>query len=122
LLGNEALLAEREDRVRVDHEWRDRGVHRDDQQSERARLHRHRDESDPNSNWIWFGFRQNANATEPAGNWAWECGTSAYTAPGWGGGEPNNSGGNEDCAALTNGGGWFDATCDDSARYLCELP
>jgi hypothetical protein len=76
----------------------------------------------PSSNWIWFGFRQNANATEPAGNWAWECGTSGFTGPGWGAGEPNNSGGNEDCAALTNGGGWFDASCDDSARYLCELP
>ena len=74
-----------------------------------------------NNNYVWFGFRQDANATEPAGNWAWECGSSTYTAPNWGIGEPNNTGGNEDCAALTDGGGWFDATCSGQARYVCEL-
>jgi hypothetical protein len=74
------------------------------------------------SSYVWFGYRQDASPTEPAGNWAWECPPSSYVQPGWGTSEPNDSGGNEDCAAMTNGGGWFDATCTGTARYVCELP
>lgn len=71
---------------------------------------------------VWFGFRQSPTGAEPAGDWGWECGTSNYVSPAWGDFEPNNLGGNEDCGALTNGGGWIDADCSGSARFVCELP
>ena len=70
---------------------------------------------------VWFGFVQAPNSVEPAGGWGWQCGSSTYVAPNWGSGEPNNQGGHEDCAAMTTGGGWFDADCTTQARYVCEL-
>lgn len=75
-------------------------------------------------NIVWFGYHQTSTSNEPAGNWSWECGTSNYVQTGWGNpaGEPNDQGGDEDCAAMTTGGGWFDATCSGTARYVCELP
>lgn len=73
--------------------------------------------------YVWIGYRQSSTSDEPDGNWAWECPGSSYVQPGWGtGGEPNDFGGNEDCAAMTGGGGWFDANCGGSARYVCEVP
>lgn len=71
---------------------------------------------------VWFGFRQDPGADEPAGGWAWECPGSSYVQPGWGIFEPNDFGGNEDCAAMTNFGGWFDANCSGTATFVCELP
>lgn len=73
--------------------------------------------------YVWIGYRQSATTDEPAGNWAWECPPSSYVQPGWGNpaGEPTDTGGNEDCAALTGGGGWFDANCTGTARYVCEV-
>ena len=78
----------------------------------------------PNNNFVWFGFYQPSGSVEPAGGWVWQCPPSTYTAPNWGqpGGEPNNQGGNENCAAMTDGGAWFDSNCDEDARYVCELP
>jgi hypothetical protein len=70
---------------------------------------------------VWFGFRQSASGSEPAGGWDWECGTSSYVSPAWGLFEPNNQGGSEDCGSLTTGGGWNDANCNDNSRYACEL-
>lgn len=71
---------------------------------------------------VWFGFRQSPSGAEPAGGWEWACGNSNYVSPAWGEFEPNNFGGNEDCGALTNSGGWIDADCSIPARYVCELP
>lgn len=71
---------------------------------------------------VWFGFRQSSSGIEPAGDWGWECGTSSYVSPAWGGQEPNNSGGNEDCGVLTTSGGWMDVDCSGTARFVCELP
>jgi hypothetical protein len=72
------------------------------------------------ANFPWIGFRQSASGAEPAGGWSFVCGTSSYVAPNWGSFEPNDIGG-EDCAAMTDGGGWFDATCGDPGRYVCEV-
>jgi hypothetical protein len=33
-----------------------------------------------NNNFVWFGFRQDANPTEPAGDWNWQCGASTFVA------------------------------------------
>jgi hypothetical protein len=71
--------------------------------------------------FLWFGLSQSPSGSEPDGGWSWQCpATGTYTGPGWGGGEPNDEG-NEDCAALTGGGGWFDGGCGVNARYICEL-
>lgn len=69
--------------------------------------------------FVWFGLRQASGANEPAGGWGWACGTSTYTN--WGTSEPNDFNGNEDCGALTTGGGWFDSTCSTTARFTCKL-
>lgn len=71
---------------------------------------------------VWFGWKQAPGSPEPAGGWGWQCGTSAYVAPNWGVGEPNNQGGHEDCGAMTGGGGWIDGDCSTQARYVCEIP
>jgi len=75
-----------------------------------------------NQQTVWFGFHQTSKSMEPAGNWAWQCGTSTYLQPAWGSFEPTNDNNNEDCAAFTDGGGWFDANCTSTMRYVCELP
>jgi hypothetical protein len=75
----------------------------------------------PMSNWIWIGYRQPANTAEPLAGWDWECGASTFTHAPWGTGAEPSETGEEDCAALSTGGTWFDTNCLDSGRYLCEL-
>ena len=70
---------------------------------------------------VWFGLRQSASGSEPAGGWGWECPPSQYASPSWGMYEPNNEGGDEDCGILATGGGWNDADCDTPSRFVCEL-
>jgi hypothetical protein len=80
------------------------------------------------SNRYWIGFVQTNNQQEPAGGWTWTCGPSSFTpSPPWGlpppANEPNDSGGNEDCALVVNNAGhWIDADCDDALDYVCEFP
>jgi hypothetical protein len=69
------------------------------------------------SRW-WTGF----NDITTEGTWAWVSGQTSSYAP-WGGGEPNNSGGGEDCGqinrfhpALT----WNDEPCSTPYPYICE--
>ena len=72
-------------------------------------------------NFPWIGYRQPQNGSEPDGSWSFVCGTSTY-APPWAPNEPNEAqGGAEDCAGMAEDG-WFDNGCDDSGRYVCELP
>jgi hypothetical protein len=79
-------------------------------------------------NRYWIGYRQTNNTVEPGGNWAYTCGTSTYTpSPPWGlpppVNEPNDFGGNEDCAMVVNNAGhWNDAGCGDGLDYVCEFP
>lgn len=68
---------------------------------------------------VWIGAYQ-VTADEPAQGWTWACGTSSFTD--WGGFEPNDYAGDQDCAELANGGHWADATCGYSRRFVCELP
>jgi hypothetical protein len=76
------------------------------------------------SNLVWFGYRQDASPTEPAGDWKWECGSSAYVQFGWANlsGQPDDATADEDCGALSIGGLWTDASCSGTARYVCEVP
>jgi Lectin C-type domain len=73
-------------------------------------------------NLLWIGYVQAANATEPGGGWGWQCGSSTYVAANWGSFEPNDSGGNEDCGAVNEGGAWIDVACGTQLRYVCERP
>jgi hypothetical protein len=83
---------------------------------------------DTPSNRYWIGFTQTVTTVEPAGGWTWTCGTSTFTpSPPWGlpppDNEPNDLGGNEDCAAVVNDAGhWIDADCDSTLDYVCEFP
>ncbi len=65
----------------------------------------------------WIGF--NDRTTE--GTWVWESGSSS-TYTNWRGGEPNDSGGNEDCAQLNRytDQTWNDEPCSSSFRFICE--
>ena len=73
------------------------------------------------SKLLYFGFRQDDGAAEPAAGWGWECGISTFVAGNWGDYEPNNVG-NEDCGLMIQDGAWIDGTCGASAVYVCELP
>ncbi len=57
-------------------------------------------------------------ASGPLRHWSWVTGENqGYTR--WNAGQPSDSGGNEDCAELTNGN-WNDVPCSVSRGYVCE--
>lgn len=68
------------------------------------------------SSYAWIGFTDQ----QVEGQWIWPYGTSNYKL--WCSGEPNNSGGNENCASMTTStnGCWIDANCGTSYHYICE--
>lgn len=69
-------------------------------------------------NW-WIGLSDNALE----GTFVWTDDTPLdYTS--WAGGEPNNAGGNENCAHLWDaaGGEWNDIPCSVPMNYVCRLP
>ena len=74
----------------------------------------------PNSNF-WVGF----NDKEVDGQW---IGVDGSVLPSseihWDRGQPNNSGGNEDCGDIRRSMGWKsnDFSCDRLQYALCELP
>ena len=65
----------------------------------------------------WMGF--NDRTTE--GTFVWESGSSS-TYTNWRSGEPNDSGGNEDCTQLNRytDQTWNDEPCSSSFYYICE--
>ena len=67
----------------------------------------------------WIGLRRNPNNKS---RWMWVDGSQAsYTN--WNTGEPNNSGGTEDCAHFVNPAGsskWNDVRCSHQLFYVCE--
>ena len=68
------------------------------------------------SKW-WVGL----NDISSEGSFVWEDGTAvSYTN--WGGGEPNNSGGNEDCTQLNRYSNqtWNDEPCNSAFYFVCE--
>lgn len=67
----------------------------------------------------WIGFDDRAIE----GSFAWIDGTPLDFAE-WAGGEPNDSGGVEDCTHIADwgGGAWNDIGCDASLPYVCRLP
>ena len=80
------------------------------------------------ANRYWIGFKQTTNTVEPDQGWTWTCPASTFTpSPPWGlpppANEPNDAGGNEDCAAVVNDfGHWIDGDCATQFDYVCEFP
>uniref|UniRef100_A0A8D2KS50 C-type lectin domain-containing protein n=1 Tax=Varanus komodoensis TaxID=61221 RepID=A0A8D2KS50_VARKO len=69
------------------------------------------------SNWLGLTDAQKEN------EWLWGCTPWAswlFFLSYWRLGEPNNSGSNEDCAALYKGGVWNDIPCDTKSLFICE--
>ena len=65
----------------------------------------------------WFGL----NDISREGTFVWSDGsTSTYTN--WKSGEPNNAGGNEDCAQINRytDGTWNDEPCSSAFYFICE--
>jgi hypothetical protein len=87
-------------------------IHSEQEQSELLQL-----ATDHNvSHDFWLGLTD----AEYEGEFEWVDGSYAdYTN--WGGGEPNDAGGNEDCAQLTGSGAWNDLPCDVELPYVCQL-
>ncbi len=65
---------------------------------------------------VWIGLSDAAQE----GTFVWTSGAGArFTS--WAPGQPDDSGGGEDCATLTLGDGkWFDANCGKALPYLCS--
>lgn len=65
----------------------------------------------------WMGLYEPGSE----GGWAWISG-STYSYSNWAAGEPNDSGGDEDCVINNHnyGTAWNDIDCDRSFRFVCE--
>ena len=68
------------------------------------------------SQGVWIGLRKDPKNKS---GWFWVDGSRAtYTY--WGGGEPNNAKGNEDCTQMIpRNGKWNDAPCSLTLHYVC---
>lgn len=64
---------------------------------------------------IWIG----ASDTVLEGTWVWLDGENWGGYANWGGSNPNNSRGKENCA-LTVNGKWNDVDCNLSGTYVCK--
>ncbi len=68
----------------------------------------------------WLGL---SRAVDGQNQWAWETGPRLAGAGTWNPGEPNDSGGIEDCVQAGGmTGGWNDISCTATGRAWCERP
>jgi hypothetical protein len=72
----------------------------------------------------WIG----GSDTATEGTWRWANDSSVFFMGGnsvgygnWSSGEPNDSGGNEDCAEAYTNGLWNDDTCSTAHGFVCEV-
>ncbi|KAG7462177.1 hypothetical protein MATL_G00199710 [Megalops atlanticus] len=68
----------------------------------------------PAGKWVWIGLYRDS--------WKWsDQGNSSFRN--WSSGEPNNAGGQENCAKVqlngTERGGWIDASCSERLPFFC---
>lgn len=64
---------------------------------------------------LWIGLFRG----EEENDWKWVDGTDLVGAGFWKRGEPNNSGGHEDCVEIA-AGRWNDASCSARFSWVCE--
>lgn len=69
---------------------------------------------------FWTG----GNDIDVEGQWRWVTSGNPFTFTDWGPGEPNDTGGNEDCMLLLSNTGytWNDLPCSTNSLYICEKP
>ncbi|XP_006006079.2 C-type lectin domain family 4 member E-like [Latimeria chalumnae] len=74
----------------------------------------------------WIGLNVQRRAQGVSRNWKWVDGTPLnFSAAFWLKGEPNNNGGNENCATVGGWGShaipeWLDVPCNKNFRRICE--
>jgi len=66
---------------------------------------------------VWLGMTDEAQEDE----WVWRADGAALDWTNWKDGQPNNSGGNEQCATLDKNGEWWDRGCTQKYRLACEF-
>eukprot|EP00058_Branchiostoma_floridae_P006983 XP_002592471.1 hypothetical protein BRAFLDRAFT_68957 [Branchiostoma floridae] len=68
---------------------------------------------------FWFGLSDRASE----GSWRWSDGNNLGSYTFWAQGEPNNVGGNEDCAEFwrpSRSNRWNDEPCSNNKYFICE--
>ncbi|XP_052088216.1 CD209 antigen-like protein C [Mytilus californianus] len=67
-------------------------------------------------------LRIGAHDIHHEGTWRWTSDNTAVDYTNWGGGQPDNAGGSEDCAELWKAASyrWNDRPCTSLLRYICE--
>ncbi len=64
---------------------------------------------------MWLG----ATDVVKEGTWIWESSKTIATYTKWGGGEPNNCCGGENCLHFNSV--WNDLSCDATLNVMCEV-
>lgn len=72
-------------------------------------------DNQPNS---WLGGRRYAESNY--NTWIWDDDLAVISPTFWNGGEPNNSGGNEQCLQIYTSSRWNDLNCGRDLMILCE--
>ena len=67
-------------------------------------------------NKVWTG----GNDAASEGTWVWSPSNTPLSYTNWANGEPNNSGGREDCLEFRKDGTWNDERCDRGRKYVCQ--
>jgi len=76
------------------------------------------------SNTVWIGGSDSAYK----GTWVWSPSGTPLSYTNWASGQPDNSGGTQDCLAfnyqlyVTNSGKWDDQSCTGTKKYVCQIP
>ncbi|MEW5849173.1 MAG: DUF4215 domain-containing protein [Myxococcota bacterium] len=76
----------------------------------------------PNATRMWMGLHDFAYEANTVGSIFMPITREALTYQAWTTGEPNQYGGNEDCAEFYSGGAWNDQGCSTSSPFACEFP
>ncbi len=69
---------------------------------------------------LLIGAYQEEGTSEPSGGWQWVTG-EGWANENWGGGEPNDSGDDEDFAEFRNDGTWNDVNNDERDGFIVEF-